>query len=197
MRLPKLDQSCCTSFLFCLSVQFVKCFQGLVAPGDKALSDMLGKADSHQPIRKPWMRGIVPPNGFFRLPVDRQLRLFKLLLLPHVLRAELRLNAVREEEFEQKFAPCGFIPGRLLQPLLQSGFSSGRDRVDLALGTSGSLCAALLNDQAFYRQVFQQRIDAAIALIPEMPDAAFDELLDVIARAGLEAKHSKQRQLAG
>src|SRR5258707_4048363 len=102
MRLPKLDLSCCTSFLFCLSVQFGKCFQGLVAPGDKALSHMLAKADGHQPIRKPWMRGIVPPNGFFRLPVDRQLRLFKLLLLLHMLGAEFRLNAVREAEVEQK-----------------------------------------------------------------------------------------------
>ncbi len=79
----------------------------------------------------------------------------------------------------------------------KGGFPFWRDGIDLALGTSGSLCAALLNDQAFLRQLFQQRIDAPIALIPEMPNAAFDELLNVIARTWLEAEHSEERELAG
>src|SRR6266481_4788887 len=144
MRLPKLDLSCCTSFLFSLSIQFGKCFQGLVAPGDKALGHVRAKADRHQPIWKSRMRGIVLLNGFFSLPVDGQLGLFELLFLAHVLRAEFRRNAVRKEEFEQELAPRRFVPGRLLQPVTKSGFSFGRDGIDLALRTSRSLCATLL-----------------------------------------------------
>src|SRR5258708_9833542 len=111
-----------------------------------------------------------------RLFVDGEIFFFQLFFLTDMLGAGLRRHVITEKQLEQKLTARRFVLGRMLKPSCKCRFACGSYRVDLALGPAWLFFAALRGNQAVLRKLFQPPIDAPIALIPKVANAAFDEL---------------------
>src|SRR5262249_10898092 len=97
-----------------------------------------------------------------------------------------------QEELEQELAADGLVPRRDREPAPQLGAPLVGERVDVAIWLPALRLAPALGE-ALGGQPVQDRVDLAVALVPEVGDRALDQLLDVIAGHRTEAQHAEDR----
>src|SRR5262245_24746953 len=97
-----------------------------------------------------------------------------------------------QEELEQELTANGLVPRREGEPTSELGAPLVGERVDVAVGLAALFLAPALGE-ALGGQPVQDRVDLAVALVPEMRDRALDELLHVVAGHRAEAQHAEDR----
>src|SRR5882672_8465574 len=174
------------------SLQDQKRLACFAAPADQAARAVLSKAHGHEPEGKAGMVPLLLHDSLANAPELAKggdlldVKLLDPLQLPG------RSVAAAEEELEQELVPHAGGPGRLLAPARERLASLLRDLVDVAIAAAGGPPRAP-PDESLGLELLQRRIDLPEALAPEVADARFRLLPDVVSRHGSEAEHAQDR----
>src|SRR5207244_8725977 len=166
--------------------------EGFFAPREHGPAPVLSAAECDEPVRK--LR--VPGPLLAKLPLDSVVGVEK---LPVTRLDVLDLgDAVRhragaaEEELEQELGPNRLEPGGESEPPLELLVALGGQRVDVAIRIAVLRLTPALG-AALGGEPVQDRVDLAIALVPEVGHGSLDQLFDVVAGHGAAAQRPEDR----
>src|ERR1017187_6045538 len=165
--------------------------QGSFAPFQCGADLRNTEAVREHPERKMGMVPMTRASQSFNLQQGGEQTLEPVLKLPYVADGDAGRGLAAKEQLEQELIARRIVAVRDGQPLLQACAAGSGQAVLPALRPGPRGCLARF-DQAFGCQPLEGGVDLAVALAPEVADAAFDGLVDVVAGlVGLDGEQAE------